>query len=59
MFPDKPLVKAGDACTTIDKSTSVNGFQGVRWFNKLNRDLHRWGSFYMNHSTLCTRKNLR
>ena len=29
MFPDKPPVKAGDACAAINKGASVNGFQGV------------------------------
>ena len=57
MFPDKSPVEAGDAGPTVNKGTGINDFQGVRWFNKLNGDLHRWGSFYMNHSTLCTREN--
>ena len=58
MFPDKSPIEAGDACTTVNKSAGVDGFQGVQWFNKLNRDLHRWGSFYMNRGTLCARENL-
>ena len=59
MFFNKSPVETRDACTTINEGTGVDGFQGVRWFNKLDRDLHRWDSFYMNHSTLCTRKNSR
>ena len=58
MFSDKSPIKAGDACTTVNKGVSVDGFQGAQGFDKLNRDLHRWGSFYMNCSTLCTRENL-
>ena len=57
MFSDKPPVKAGDACTTIHEGASVDGFQGVRWFNELNWDLHRWGSFYIDCSTLYTRED--
>ena len=41
IFPDKSPIEAGDACATVNKGTSVNGFQGVQWFNKLDRDLHR------------------
>ena len=36
MFPDKPPIKAGDTCTTVNKGMGVDGFQGVRGFNKLN-----------------------
>ena len=50
MFSDKSPIKAGDACATVNKSMCVDGFQGLRGFNKLNRDLHEWGSFYMNCS---------
>ena len=58
VFPDKPPIKAGNTGTTVNKSAGVDGFQGVQWFNKLNRDLHRWGSFYMDCHTLYFRKNL-
>ena len=56
--PDKSPIEAGDACTTVNKGVGVNGFQGVHWFNKLHRYLHRWGGFYMDHSKLYTRENL-
>ena len=59
VFLDKSPVKAGDACATINKGTSVDGFQGVRWFNKLNWNLHRWGSLYIDCSTLYTREGSR
>ena len=39
MFSDKPPIKAGDTCATINECASVNGFQGVRWFDKLNWNL--------------------
>ena len=58
MSSDKPPVKAENACATINEGTSVNGFQGVRWFNELNWDLHRWGSFYIDRCTLYTREDL-
>ena len=29
MFFNKPPVEAGNACATVNKSTGVNGFQGV------------------------------
>ena len=29
MFSDKPPIKAGDACATINKGAGVNSFQGV------------------------------
>ena len=57
MFPYKPPIKTGDTCATVNEGMGVNSFQGVQWFNELNRDLHRWGSFYMNRGTLCTRKS--
>ena len=59
MFPDKPPVETGDACATVNKGAGVDGFQGVRWFNKLNWDLHRGGSFYIDRSTLYIREDLR
>ena len=36
MLFNKPPVEAGDACTTVYEGTGVDGFQGVRWFDKLN-----------------------
>ena len=59
VFPDKPPIETGDACATVNNGMGVDGFQGVQWFDKLNRDLHRWGSFYMDCSTLYTRENSR
>ena len=58
MFPDKSPVEAGDACATVDEGMSVDGFQGVQWFDKLDWDLHGWSSFYIDHSTLYTREDL-
>ena len=29
LFPDKPPVDAGDACPTVDKGSSFNGFHHV------------------------------
>ena len=57
MFSDKSPIKVGNACATVNKGVHVDSFQGVRWFDKLNRNLHRWGSLYMYRSTLCTRGN--
>ena len=57
MFSDKPPVNAGDASAAINKGVSVNSFQGVRWFDKLNWNLHRWGSLYIDRSTLYTRED--
>ena len=59
VFPNKSPVEAGDACTTVKEGTGVDSFQGVRWFDKLDWDLHRWGSFYIDCSTLYTREDLR
>ena len=59
MFPDKPPVKAGDACTAVNEGAGVNSFQGVRWFDKLDWNVHRWSSFYIDCSTLYTREDLR
>ena len=59
MFSNKPPIEAGNARATINKGASVDGFQSVRWFNKLDWDLHGQSSFYMNHGILCTRENLR
>ena len=58
MFSDKPPIKAGDTWAAINECVSVNGFQGVRWFDKLNWNLHRQSSFYIDHSTLYTREDL-
>ena len=57
MFPDKSPIEARDACATVNNSTGIDSFQVVQWFNQLDRDLYRWGSFYMNHGTLCTTEN--
>ena len=57
MFLDEPPVEAGDACAAINEGAGVDGFQGVRWFDKLDWDLHRWGSFYIDRSTLYTRED--
>ena len=59
MFLDKPPIKAGDACAAVNEGAGVDGFQGVRWFDKLNWNLHRGSSFYIDHSTLYTREDLR
>ena len=40
LFPDKPPVDAGDASSTVDKGSSVNGFHCVQRDDKLNWDLH-------------------
>ena len=53
MFPDESPVETGDACATVNEGVGVNGFQGLRWFDKLDWDLHRGGS------TLYTREDLR
>ena len=59
MFSYKSPVETGDACTTVDESAGVDDFQGVQWFNKLDWDLHRGGSFYIDRSTLYTREDSR
>ena len=59
MFPDEPPVETRDTCATVNEGAGVDGFQGVRWFDKLDRDLHRGGSFYIDRSTLYTRENSR
>ena len=59
MFSDESPVKTGDACAAVNEGTGVDGFQGVRWFDKLDWDLHRGGSFYIDRSTLYTRENSR
>ena len=40
LFPDKPPIDTGDACSTVDKGSSFNGFHCVRGDDKLNWDLH-------------------
>ena len=57
MFPDEPPVETGDACAAVNEGAGVNSFQGVRWFDKLDWDLHRRGSFYIDHSILYTRED--
>ena len=57
MFPDEPPVEARDACATVNKGAGIDGFQSVQWFNKLDWDLHRGGSFYIDRSTLYTRED--
>ena len=57
VFPDESPVKAGDACAAVNKGMGVDGFQSVRWFDKLNWNLHRGGSFYIDHGTLYTRED--
>ena len=59
MFPDKPPVKAGNACTAVNEGMGADGFQGVQWFDKLNWNLHRWGGLYIDRSTLYTRGDSR
>ena len=51
MFSDESPVEAGDACTTVNEGAGVDDFQGVRWFDKLDWDLHRRGGFYIDCST--------
>ena len=57
MFFNETPVEAGDACATVNEGVGVDGFQGVRWFNKLDWNLHRWGSLYIDCSTLYTRED--
>ena len=57
MFPDESPVETGDACAAVNEGTGVDGFQDVRWFDKLDWDLHRRGGFYIDHSTLYTRED--
>ena len=59
ILPDEPPVETGDACATVNEGMGVDGFQGVRWFDELDWDLHRWGGFYIDRSTLYTREDLR
>ena len=40
MFPDKPPIDAGDACSAVDKGFGFNGFHRVRGDGRLNWDLH-------------------
>ena len=40
LFPDETPVDAGDACSTVDKGSSFNGFHHVRRNDKLNWNLH-------------------
>ena len=40
LFPDKPPVDTGDACSAVDKGTSFNGFHRVRGDDELDWDLH-------------------
>ena len=57
MFFDESPVETGDACATVNEGVGVDGFQDVRWFDKLDLDLHRGGSFYIDRSTLYTRED--
>ena len=59
MFSYETPVETGDACTAVNEGTGVDGFQGVRWFNKLDWDLHGRGSFYIDRSTLYIREDSR
>ena len=40
LFSDKPPVDAGDACSTVDKGSCLNGFHRVRGNDELDWDLH-------------------
>jgi len=44
MFFNKVIVDAGDVCTAINEGVGVNSFQGVRGYNELQRDSHRFAS---------------
>jgi len=46
MFLYKVVIDARDVCTTIDESIGVDSFQGVRGFNELQRDPHRFASHW-------------
>ena len=56
VFPDESPVETGDACAAVNESMGVDSFQGVRWLDKLDWNLHRRGSFYIDRSTLYTRE---
>ena len=46
MFLNKQTpVNVGDTGATVNEGMGVNSLQGVQWFNKLDRDLHRWANF--------------
>ena len=59
MLSDESPIETGDTCATVNEGLGVDSFQGVRWFDKLDWDLHRGGSFYIDRSTLYTRENSR
>ena len=59
MLSDESPIETGDTCATVNEGAGVDGFQSVRWFDKLDWDLHGGGSFYINRSTLYTRENSR
>ena len=40
LFPDKPPVNAGDACSTVDKGCCFNGFHRVQGNDELYWNLH-------------------
>jgi len=44
VLPNEAIVNAGDVRTTIDEGVGVDGFQGVRRYNELQRDSHRFAS---------------
>jgi len=46
LFFNKVIVDAGDISTTIDKGVGVDGFQGVRGYDELQGNSHRFASHW-------------
>ena len=44
LFFNEVVVNAGDVCTTVNKGIGVDGFQGVRRYDELQRNSHRFAS---------------
>ena len=59
MFSYKTPIETGNACAAVNEGMGVDSFQGVRWFDKLDWDLHRGCSFYIDRSTLYIRGDSR
>ena len=59
VFPNESPVDAGDACSTVNEGSGVNGFHCVQGDNELNWDLHSGQRLYKYICARYGRKGLR